>query len=71
MVKDYILLKVLNIKPAQEILFSRIKKTEIIEPLNFNNIQGARASHHKYLGILLDEKINFNQHIDTTILKIN
>ena len=47
-------------KPAQEVLFS-----------TFNNIQVERASHHKHLGILLDGKLSFNQHIDTTILKIN
>ena len=58
-------------KPAQEVLFSRKKKTQIHPTISFNNIQVARASHHKHLGILFDEKLNFNQHIDTTILKIN
>ena len=58
-------------KPAQEVLFSRKKKTQIHPTISFNNIQVERASHHKHLGILLDEKLNFNQRIDTTILKIN
>ena len=58
-------------KVAQEELFSRKKKTQIHPTISLNNIQVARASHHKHLDILLDEKLNFNQHIDTTILKIN
>ena len=58
-------------KPAQEVLFSRKNKTQIHPTISFNNIQVERASHHKHLGILLDEKLNFKQHIHTTILKIN
>ena len=52
-------------------LFSRKKKAQIYPTISFNNIQVERAPHHKHLGILLDEKLNFKQHIDTTILKIN
>ena len=58
-------------KLAQEVIFSRKKKTQIHPTVSFNNIQVERASHHKLQGILLDEKLNFKQHIDTTILKIN
>ena len=58
-------------KQAQEVLFSIKMKTQIHPTISFNNIQVKRASHHKHLGILLDEKLNFKQHIDTTILKIN
>ena len=58
-------------KPAHEVPFSRKKKTQILPAIVFNNIQVEKASHHKHLGILLDEKLNFKQHIDSTILKIN
>ena len=58
-------------KPAQEVLFSRKKKTQIHPIISFNNIQVERVSHQEHPGILLDEKLNFKQHIDTTILKIN
>ena len=58
-------------KPAQEVLFSRKRKTQIHPAISFNNIQIERASHHTHQGILLDEKLNFKQHIDTTISKIN
>ena len=43
-------------KPAQEVLFSRKKKVQIHSTISLNNIQFERASHHKHLGILLDEK---------------
>ena len=58
-------------KPAHEVPFSRKKKTQILPAIVFNNIQVERASHHKHLGILLDEKLNFKQHINSIILKIN
>ena len=58
-------------KPAQEVLFSRKKKTQIHPTISFNNIQVERTPHHKHLRILLDEKLNFKQHINTTILKIS
>ena len=58
-------------KPAQEMPFSRKKKTQIHLTIRFKNIQVKRASNHKHLRILLDVKLNFKQHIDTTILKIN
>ena len=58
-------------KPAPEVLFSCKKKTQIHPTISFNNIQVEGASHHKHLGVLLDEKLNFKQHINTNILKIN
>ena len=58
-------------KLAQEVLFSRKMKIQIHPTINLNNIQVERTSHHKHLDILLDEKLNFKQHIKTTILKIN
>ena len=57
-------------KPAQKVLFLRKKKIQIHPTISLNNIQVEEASHHKHLGILLDEKLNFKQRIDTTILKI-
>ena len=58
-------------KPAQEILFSRKKKTQNHPNISLNNIQVVRVSHQKHLGIILDEKLNFKEHIDSTILKMN
>ena len=58
-------------KPAQEVLFSRKKKTLNHPTLSFNNIHVERASSQKHLGLILDEKLNFKQHIESAIVKIN
>ena len=42
-------------KPAQEVLFSRKKKTQNHPNISLNNIQVERVSHQKHLGIILDE----------------
>ena len=38
---------------------------------NLNNVQVERPSYQKHLGIILDEKLNFKQHIDGAISKVN
>ena len=58
-------------KPAQEVLFSRRKKTLCHPTLSLNNIQVERVSFQKHLGQILDEKLNFKQHIERAIVKIN
>ena len=57
-------------KPAEEVLFSRKKKIQIFPTMSLNNIQVEIASHHQHQSILLNEKLNSKQHIDTAILKI-
>ena len=58
-------------KPAQEVLFSRKKKTQNDPNISLNNIQVERASQQKHLGLLLDEKLNFKEHVDSTISKLD
>ena len=58
-------------KPAQKVLFSRKKEIQNHSNISLNNIQVVRASHQKNLCIILDEKLNFKEHIDSTILKVN
>ena len=58
-------------KPAQEVLLPRKKKTQNHPNISLNNIQVERVSHQKHLGITLDEKLNFKEHVDSTILKVN
>ena len=57
-------------KPAQEVLFSRKKKTLYHPTLSLNNIQVERASQ-KHLGLIPDKELNFKQHIESAIVKIN
>ena len=56
-------------KPDQEVIFSRKKKMS--SKIRLNNIQVDRVSHQKRLGLILDEKLNFKEHIDSTNLKVN
>ena len=58
-------------KPAQEVLFSKKKKAESHPTISLNNILVQRSSYQKHLGLILDEKLNFKQHIDSAISKIN
>ena len=52
-------------------LFSRKKKTQVHPTVSLNDVQVERVSYQKHLGILLDEKLNFKQHIDSATSKVN
>ena len=54
-------------KPVQEVLFSRKKKTQNHPDISLKNIQVERVSRRKHLGIILNEKLNFKEHIDGSI----
>ena len=58
-------------KQAQEVIFSR-KTNKINHPtITFNTVPVARAPCQKHLGLYLDEKLNFNHHINVKISKAN
>ena len=53
-------------KPVQEVLFPR-KNSNITHPIiHFNNVQVQRANQQTYLGISLDEKLNFKCYVDSS-----
>ena len=56
---------------AQEVTFLRKKQFQSHQTLSFNNIQVDRASYQNHIGIILDEKLNFKQHIGNAFSKIN
>ena len=56
-------------EPAQEVLFSRKKKFQVHPTISLNNIQVKGVLYQKHLGILLDEMLNFKQHVANTIKK--
>ena len=58
-------------KPAQEVLFSRKKQVQIHPTINLNNVEVERVPFQKHLGFMLHEKLNFRQHVDSAISKIN
>ena len=39
--------------------------------MSLNNIQVEKVPYQKYLGLILDQKLNFKQHIDCATSKIN
>ena len=58
-------------KPAQEVIFSR-KTNKINHPTTtLNTIPVACTPYQKHLGLYLDEKLNFNHHINVKISKAN
>ena len=58
-------------KQAQEVIFSR-KYIKIDHPIvYFNEAPVAHAACQKHLGMHLDEKLNFNHHLEEKIAKAN
>ena len=58
-------------KQAQEVIFSR-KPVKVSHPsITFNTAPVARTPCQKHLGLYLDEKLNFHDHINAKILKAN
>ena len=50
-------------KPAQDVLFPRKMEVQNHPTISLNNIQVERPSYQKHLSLILDEKLNFKQHI--------
>ena len=50
-------------KQAQEVIFSRKIKKPNHSELIFNNIPSNQTSYHKHLGMFLDNKLNFGEHL--------
>ena len=51
-------------KQAQEVIFPRKKNIGNHPAVFFNNLPMNRKSTQKHLGLLLDEKLNFSEHIN-------
>ena len=58
-------------KQAQEFIFThKIKKTSL-PPLNFNNNSAQHTQYKKNLGVYLDSKLDFREHLQNMFKKIN
>ena len=58
-------------KHAQEIIFSR-KKTVSIHPIVYlNNIPVNSAATHKHFGIILDSKLNHENHLQSVFSRVH
>ena len=56
-------------KPAHKVVFS-CKRSENRPSLMINNVPVKCVSFHKHLGLILDSKLDFNEHIDTMLSKV-
>ena len=58
-------------KQAQEVIFSRKIKKLLHPTLLFNNIPLSNSLFQKHLGLTLDIKLNFSEHIKSITKKIS
>ena len=58
-------------KQATEVCFSHKRDNVSHEPLTFNNNKIQSGPAQKHLGLILDSKLDFNQHTDDKINKRN
>ena len=57
-------------KKAQQVIFSRKVKNVLHPLLTFNNADVGQARSQKHLGMLLDFKLSFNEHLETVFAKV-
>ena len=58
-------------KKAHEVVFSRKRSLASHPSLTFNNIPVAQTSSQKHLGMHLDKKLNFEEHLSKVETKVN
>ena len=56
-------------KQAQEVYFSKKSNNENSLPVTFNNAKVINCSTHKHLGLLLNKRLSFSEHILSKINK--
>ena len=56
-------------KQAQEVIFSRKTSIQSHTVLTFDNSPVIKTTQHKHLGLILDEKLNFNEHLKEKMSK--
>ena len=58
-------------KEAREVTFSRKRSVSSHPPLTFNNIPVAQTNSQIHLGMQLDKKLNFEEHLKKVESKVN
>ena len=58
-------------KQAQEVIFSRKIKKTLQPPLNFNNNFAKQVQFQKYLGVYLDNRLDFREHFQNIFKMVN
>ena len=57
-------------KQAQEVIFSRKTKKEYHPPLAFNNNNVLETNSQKHLGVVLNNRLSFEDHLKTILNKV-
>ena len=58
-------------KQAQEVIFSRKTKKEYHRPLTFNNYNVSETNSQKHLGVVLDNRLSFKDHLKMILNRVN
>ena len=58
-------------RQADEVIFSRKAKELYHPPLVFNNTSVSQSSSEKHVGVMLDSKLIFDEHLEVVSLKIS
>ena len=58
-------------KQAQEVIFSRKIQKTCHPPIYFNNKSVKQVPSQKHLGLILDNKLNFQEHLQNILNKVN
>ena len=58
-------------KQAQEVIFSRKTKKEYQPPLAFNNNNVSEINSQKHLGVVLDNRLSFEDQLKMILSKVN
>ena len=58
-------------KQAEEVIFSWISKRSTHPPLVFNNNNVSQTYSQKHLGVILDFKLTFEEHLNNVLAKVN
>ena len=56
---------------AQEVIFSRIVNNVLKSPLTFNNEDVGQIRSQKHLGMFLDFKLSFKEHLEKVLAKVD
>ena len=54
----------MNVKKTKEMLFDFRKAPTVLPDLSIDGVKVERATEYKYLGRVLDNKLNFNKNTD-------
>ena len=58
-------------KQAQKVIFSRKTKKEYHPPFTFNNSNVSEINSQKHLGVVLNNRLSFEDHLKMILNKIN